>query len=288
MRQPFILFLVCGNCFFASQFLLDRSAKGHEPGRITPASGGVELEEINIVRRTALGAVAGADLTNMELKLYFPAVWTRQERVENANYLIHFESLTNIEDDTGKLLSTEGRLKEIQYLRGDVQGDELKGGGRAGGPIARLLLEAPARKAEKIKAIKGKAQISLAKTVNLTFKDLAAINGKLLEHTDLKGLQHLKLRFSIQEKDGNVIATVTAPAKYTSPWNLGRLHHWDLFKGEQEIELSSEAVLPDNQGIAVEKRYARPSFKGLSLRLVVLDPVESKTFNFDFRNVDLP
>jgi hypothetical protein len=104
----------------------------------------------------------------------------------------------------------------------------------------------------------------------------------------MKGLQRLKLKFSIEEKDGKVSAKVTAPVNYASPWNRGRLHTWDLIDAKKEISLSSEATRPDKEGVEVEKTYDCRSFKGLSLRLIVLDPVESETFNFDFRNVQLP
>ena len=40
--------------------------------------------------------------------------------------------------------------------------------------------------------------------------------------------------------------------------------------------------------MTVEKTYRRRTIKGLSLRVVVLDAIETKTFNFDFQNVPLP
>ena len=61
-----------------------------------------------------------------------------------------------------------------------------------------------------------------------------------------------------------------------------------MIDDEKEIELSSEGVSPKNGGVAVEKTYDRPNIKGWSLRLTVLEPVETKTFNFDFRSVPLP
>jgi hypothetical protein len=286
MRPLFVVVLVFASLFLFSQLLADRTAQAQEMMRIAPASDGVELEEIRIVRQAALGAVKEADLTNMVLKLWFPATWKREEDL--FHHLIHLKSLSAIEDDTGKLLLTEKRVRQINYLHGEVRGDEWRGSDRKGGPVARMLLEAPARRAEKIKAITGKAQISLAKAVRLTFNDLAAINGKELDHPDMKGLQALKLRFSIEEKDGRVSAKVTAPVNYAPPWRRGRLQQWDVVDGKMEIGLFSEGVSPDKEGVTVEKTYRRRSFKGLSLRLIVLDPVESKTFNFDFRNVELP
>src|SRR5436190_6407277 len=131
MRQTVLHLLVCGCFFTPCELLGDRSAQADEGVRIAPASGGVEIEEIEIVRRTALGAVKEADLINMRLKLWFPAVWKRTDN--DFHYLIRFQSLSPIQDITDKLLSTERRVKEIEYLHGEVRGDEWMASGGKGG-----------------------------------------------------------------------------------------------------------------------------------------------------------
>jgi len=244
----------------------------------------VELDEIHIVRRTALGAVKEADLTNMQLGLWFAADWEPKDALP----LIHIQSLSAVEDDTGHLLSTEKRLQDVMYLRGEVRGRAWKSSGGKQGPVVSLLLEAPARGAHKLKGIKGKAKIILTKNVSLTFQNVAAINGKDLEHPDIKSLAAMKLRFSIEEKDGRVSAKLSAPVKYASPWDRGRLHDWDVMDGGKEISLASEGTRGAGEGVTVERTYRRRTLKGLSLRLVVLEPVESKTFDFDFQDVALP
>ncbi|HEY7423551.1 MAG TPA: hypothetical protein VH682_04845 [Gemmataceae bacterium] len=286
MRGTFILSLACGAFILLCQSGVHRTAQAQETTRIAPASNGVELEQIRIVRWTALDAAKNADLTNMELGLWFSAAWKRKGN--QFAHLIRFQSLSAIEDDSGRLLSTEKRRKQIEYLRGEVRGDTWKSSGGKEGPVIRLLLEAPARGAGKIKAVKGTAEVSMAKTVSLTFNDLAAFNGKELDHPDMKSLRTLKLRFSIEEKDGKVTAKVTAPVNYASPWNRGRLQEWALTDGGRVIGIASEGVSPEGESVAVEKTYRRRTFKGLSLRLRVLEPVESKTFKFNFQNIELP
>lgn len=286
MRRPLILSLLYGTISLCCQSWAPQIALAQETIRIAPASGGVELAEIRIVRWTALDAVKEADLTNMHIELWFSSAWKKEDN--QLAHLVRLHSLSAIEDDTGRVLSTVKRLKAIEYLRGEVRGNTWKGSGGKGGPVARLLLEAPARGAGKIKAIKGRAEVSTAKPVSLTFNDLSAINGKELDHPDMKGLRAMKLRFSIEEKDGQVSARVAAPVNYASPWNLGRLQYWDVIDGQRKISLASEGVSAAGEGVAVEKTYRRQTFKGLSLRLVVLEPVETKTFNFDFHNVELP
>jgi hypothetical protein len=130
--------------------------------------------------------------------------------------------------------------------------------------------------------------VILTKLAPLTFQDLAPVNGKNLDHPDMKSLAAMKLRFSIVEKDGRVSAKLSAPVNYASPWNRGRLYDWDVMDGTKRIGLSSVGTKPEGEGVTVEKTYRRSTFKALSLRLVVLEAVESKTFNFDFQNVELP
>ena len=115
-----------------SQTTIERIAQADETVRIAASSGGVELDEIHINRRAALGAVKKADLTNMQLGLWFAADW--ELKSNRFPPLIHLQALSAVEDDTGRLLSTEGRLKEIEYLRGEVRGYAWKSNGRKGGP----------------------------------------------------------------------------------------------------------------------------------------------------------
>lgn len=284
MRRASLLFLVSGVVLFLCPLPPDGATRAEERMRIAPASGGAEVAEIKIIRWSALHAVKTADLTNMHLKLWFPASWKKNRD----HHLVRIRSLDPIEDDTGKLLSTGARRNGIEYLRGEVRGDEWMAAGGKGGPFASLFLDAPSRRADKIKSIKGKAEVSLAKAIRLTFDDLASIQGKELEHPDFKGLRAMKLKFSIKEDDGRVTAKMAAPLNFASPWNLGRLRAWAVVEGKKDVRLSSEGVSPQKEGVTEQKKFTRRGLKGLSLRLVVLDPVESVTFDFDFQNVPLP
>lgn len=253
--------------------------------RIAPASDGVEIEEVHIVRRSALGVVKGADLTNMRLSLWFSAEWEGDTGREPM--LVHLRELSAIEDDTGCLLSTERRLRSVEEVKGEVRQNTWKRAGGKSGPVTSLRLDAPARGADKLKEIKGKAEVTLTKRVVLTFDDLAAIEGKVLEHPDLKALRDMKIRFSVSEKGGTVSARLSAPENFTSPWNRGRLYDWDIMDGEEELRPSSIGGA-EGEGTTEEKTYRGRMAKGLSLRLTVLETVETKTFKFHFKDVDLP
>ncbi|MBX9583551.1 MAG: hypothetical protein K2X87_24885 [Gemmataceae bacterium] len=208
MHESLFLELMFGGLLPLCPSLADRAAQAQGKTRIAPASNGVEIEEIHVVRRVALDAVKEADLTNMQLGLWFSADW--EAKNGRSPPLIHLQELSAVEDDTGRVLSTERRLKQIEPLRGEVRGNTWKNAGGKQGPVVSLLLDAPARGAGRIKSVKGKAQVTLTKPVSLTFNDLAAVDGKILDHPDMKNLAALKLRFSTEEKDGRVSAKLSA------------------------------------------------------------------------------
>lgn len=279
--------VLCGGLIALCLWSPSRSIFADDSTRIAPASGGVEIADISIARRSVLGAVKDADLTNMHLKLWFAAEW---ESVigSHSPALVHLKELSAIEDDTGRLLSTEARRKYIYELEGEVRQNTWRGGGGEGGPVMSLKLDAPARGADKIKAIQGKAEVTLTKQVELTFKDLAAISGEFLDHPDLKALRDMKLWFAVSEKNGKVSAQLSAPEDFSSPRNRGRLYFWDIMNGEEKLHPSSIGGVGKGEGGAEEKTYRDQTIKGLTLRLVVLEPVETKTFKFHFKDVELP
>jgi hypothetical protein len=282
MRLCPLILLLCGHCLVSHQLL----AQDHERPTKAPV-GQAEIEQIEIVRWSVRDAAKKGE---MKIDLWFPATW---ERVQAGfPHLIHLRSLNSIEDDTGKLLSTEDRLGQIAYLRGEVRGDTWRTGDGREGPTISLCLEAPQRRAERIKALAGVADVSVAKVVSLTYNDLAAINGKELDHPRIKGLKDLKQRFSIEVKDGTVSATMESPINFASPSNGGRLEWWALLDGGKEVTSFDESVSttrPKNGGVIVQRTFiGRRDFRGWSMRVSVLEPVESKSFTFNFHGVELP
>jgi hypothetical protein len=277
MRRTIPLFLAW-SVVLLSPPVVPGGARAEEPLRIVPASGGVEVEEIEIVRHsspTAEGTlVPGA---NMSLTLWFPADWKNKHL---SHHLIRIKSLDPIEDDTGNLLLTEEGRKDIDYLRDEQRARYSKQADGKAGPVVTTYLDGPARRAETIKAIKGKAEVSLAKEVSLTFKDLDALNGKELDHPDFPALRDMKLKFWLTPGFFAWTAQISAPDRFDWPGNFGRLDSWEVLDGGVPVTCSRrEETL---------REFTCGTVKRLSLRLVVLEPVESKTFDFDFRNVPLP
>src|SRR5262245_17436012 len=122
MRRTFRLFLACG-VFLLSPPVVPGGARAEEKTRIVPASGGAEVQEIELVRASSLIAVKGAQLTDMTLKLWFPADWKDKDLT---HFFIRITSLDPIEDDTDKLLLTQAWRKEIECLRDEVRARESK------------------------------------------------------------------------------------------------------------------------------------------------------------------
>lgn len=268
------------------QGLSAQDPRAQERTRIVPASGEVEFEQLRIIRWATLGGAPEADLTNMEIQLWFPSDWEQPDL--NCPALVHIQELSPIEDDTGRLLTTEKRLSRIVELQGEVRSKTWKNWDGKRGPVVELMLDAPARGANSIRMVKGKAEVTLTKPRALKFDDLKAINGQELSHPDFEELAAMKLRFSIEEDQGGLTAKLTAPIDFSSPRNRGRLLVWDISTGNRRVAMTSEGGSRAKEGFTEEKSFRGKTIENLSLRLVVLEAVESKTFEFDFRNVPFP
>jgi len=257
------------------------SMSGQQPdevqGRTSPIaiSGGAELETIRIVRWKASYAAKEADLTNMEIRLWLPGKW----KDESKHHLVKFLDLKSIEDETGKLLSTNKRLEAIRYLKGEVEANGTMSFQGKEGPVIAFTLEAPARPASKIKSIKGKAEVSRATIASLRFGDVFSMRGKALEHPKLKVCP---IRPTVEVENGETKVTLGVPDQ------SARLYDWWLEKDGKRLPLRGEgATLFDGKYVS-GKTFRGDRIKEYSLRILLAEPVESKVFEFDFKNVELP
>jgi hypothetical protein len=92
----------------------------------------------------------------------------------------------------------------------------------------------------------------------------------------------MKLKFSLKRGGffGGWTAEMSAPFDFSSPRNFGRLASWDVLDGGVKAPYNVEG--------GGQRTSHSGSLKKPSLRLVILEAVESKTFDFDFQNVPLP
>ena len=253
---------------------LGHTAEPEDTGPIA-VSGDAEIDGIDIARRKAAYAARGADLTTMTVGLWFPADW----KGEADAYLVKLTSLDPVVDDTGKVLSTHGRLADIRALRGEVQADCTPTIGGRTGPVLQMVLEVPARRATAIR-ITGKAEVSRARYQTVRF-DLATSLGKSLDHPLLRR-RGFKVRPLVQVKGGDTLVTLQVPAMHDY------LVEWDVEAGGQPLGWNIQGVEPGAGGVQLEQWYAGPLPKGCPLALQLAVPVETRTFAFDFRNVELP
>ena len=248
-----------------------------EPDTLPPiaTSGDIEIDEIQITRRQSSDQARSADLTNMSLGLWFAS---KEELPERA--LLQILELDPIHDNTGKLLTTDGRLNALQFLKKDFLCDERCSKRGKHGPVIHLRLDAPAREATSIKAIKGKAVLSRAELLTIDFKDLAEINGKTLEHPKLK---EFPIEPKIELVDNHTEVSLCVPKNYR------RLYHWGLFnKSRRELPSVSQGFDPQDTVVILDKTYRGDHTKGSILRIVLAETRESREMDFQFADIPLP
>lgn len=249
-----------------------------DPDRVPviATSGHVEIASIRVAREKVSRASKEADLTNLQIEL-----WLTRDAESNkpSDYLVKLLELAPVEDNTGKLLSTKSRVSAIEYLQDEVAARQINVVRPKEGPVIAITLEVPARTATSIKSLKGKALLSRCTYVCLQFDNLAAINGKVLDHPKLK---ELPIRSSIKVEDGFSRLTLTVPKHYA------RLADWGLEEKGQLLSIFSESRSNEKDAIVLEKTYRGDRVKSASLRIMIAESNETKTLQFDFKDIELP
>jgi hypothetical protein len=248
-----------------------------DPDRVPAiaAAEGVEIHAIRIHREKASYAAKGADITNMELSLWFPTQWETQGRAFSVKLL----ELGPIEDDRGVTLMTKERLRSLQDLKNGIRARETQSFRSGDGPVVYFTVDVPSREATKLKALKGKAEISLLETKVVSFDKMPERVGKPLEHDLLKELKVVP-RFKRERGDTEVILQV--------PEAHAALVDWDVEHEGRRLRISSEGVAPGKEGVELSKSYRGALPDGWKLRLAIAVPVKTKVVEFHFKDVELP
>jgi hypothetical protein len=272
MRQGGIS-IICLHALSAASVVCGQPA----PADRTPAiaiSGGTEISEIRITRWKASYSAKKADLTNMRIDFWFAdPKWGGAD-----HHLVSVKQIEPIKDSTGKLLSTKKRLEANQAVNGEILTSQNQVFLGKRGPMFELTLDAPAREATTIKAIKGKADVARTELEALDF-DLDKVLGKPLSHPSLK---NFKIEPSIQVNDGDTEVTLRVPESHA------KLYRW-FVAHKTVLRSTSEGGTPSPAGtVGLTTTYRGKLPKGCILRLIIAKPVESKTFEFHFKDIDLP
>ncbi|HYV34265.1 MAG TPA: hypothetical protein VE988_01090 [Gemmataceae bacterium] len=238
--------------------------------------GQARLESITITRQswTALNGVEHHD-SSMMLRFWFPD----EPKVPAKHYLAKMSVFASVKDDTGLVLSTSDRLKKITSLDQEVNCD-FSSAGAMEGPHLEIVLDAPSKQAKFIKAISGIVDVSPAKIEVVELSNIIELSGKSLDHPKLK---HLGIRCqSVAVENGLTTVVLHMPKK------SARLYDWHLMSGNDELQLFGSGQSPANDGVVLDKAFVGDKPKQYMLRLQILEPIATKRFTLELKEIKLP
>jgi hypothetical protein len=103
--------------------------------------------------------------------------------------------------------------------------------------------------------------------------------GKALDHAKLKDFPICP---KVEVEDGDTKVTLGVAEK------SARIYDWWLEEDGNRLSMRSEgATLVDGKYV-YGKTYRGDHIKAYSLRILLAEPVETKVFDFDFKDVELP
>lgn len=253
-------------------------AQGQLQERTPPiaSSGPVEVNEIRIARVSVSDASPEADLTNMRLSL-----WIDVKDAKARDFLVRLVKLAPIADDTGKILSTDERRKEIRPLAEEVRASELKSFRGRRGPVVSLLLDAPSRGASRIKTLKGRIEVTPAGRETITLKNLPSLVGKQVKH-DLLTETNVVPRIEIDDDLTEVTLEITG--------QHDRLIDWAVAQDGQPLRPAMESKSGIRDPVkSLGKGYRRIRLnKNTSLLIAVTTIGMKQVIDFEFADLDLP
>jgi hypothetical protein len=244
-------------------------------------NGKVELTSLSIKRQKTGDPKQDAEASTMELQLYL-GNFSPEELWHTK---LQITELAPVEDETGKLLSTEKRLEAMPTFKGNVPVKVQRRSDETAGAIATLTLDAPARAAARLKVLAGKAVLSHSRLHHVRFMEQTAaeLHGKPLEHPKMAG--H-KVVPTVEFKDGITTVTLTMPADFPTLVSFG------LLNGEGKPEGFKIAASGSRQKVNVSKeqfhRYQGDQTGKTHLVLNFSEDDAPQLISFEFKDVELP
>ncbi len=260
---------------FVNYYTLDSRPRLPNLGPPIGIDGQVEIERFDIRRVRAADAVKHADITNMRVDLFID-LKSLPPHLEGG-YLVRLVELSDIRDDSGKLLLTEIRRKDIDMLYRPIKprAFNLKRGGRQG-PNVDFVIDAPAIGASSLVQLSGEFEIAPYATKLIVFRDLRSQIGMALTHPLLPDVKFRPKiddgQFPYLEMNSNLEAD-------------DRIDEWKM------IVLSEDGfrVSPTSQGGGVLRQgFAQRLPQKFDVWLEVLDVGPSERIKFKFENILLP
>ena len=242
------------------------------PNRVPPIgiSGNVSIDEIEVRRRHAAGAVVNADITNMTIDLH--ASKASNHFGIQSKYHFRFNRLDDIVDDTGKKLLTATRRANIESIKRFVHTGHKKGAG----PMIYLKLEAPELGAKSIERIAGELQVAESTSKFVRFDNLAKIAGKSLKHP-LMGEDAFVFDYNNAKRFPKASLQLKGSTKehfvdwYLTDHNGTRINSSSSGRDRQQRTRGFDQKIPDDGRLVI----------------VVADFDDIRTLPFEFKNIEL-
>ena len=237
-------------------------------------TGEVLIDSVRIVRTRDIDGPPDKDAAQMKITLWFAS----SSLGESQGYLLSLTEFAAVIDDSGKLLTSKDRLERIPGLVKEARLQNYYFSKGQGGPIVEVVMDAPARSATAIKALKGKAVI--IRPVCEIVEHVVGGNGT--SSIDHPKLTKFKIQARIERQEHTSTVTISLPsehARHLGPWEIGQ------FSGQRELskrETSRNGLF--EQRITVRGRLP----KTCTLRLALGHSCVANTFEFNFKMVQLP
>lgn len=262
----------------ASSFLdsFQRRPKRSRPNRAPKIGedGDVEILAVDVDRRQSVDAVAGADIINMSIDLFFRS--NASHLSTGGGYLVQLTRLDEIRDNQGTLLSTPRRRKSVSYLKGlaRTNNQRYRDDGRSGTYVS-IRLDAPKLSATRIQKVAGEAKLFTYEPRLIRFENVGALLNQQLEHPLLKGMDispridnGLNFNFVLQlnERDAE------------------RILSWKLVTREgDELKPMSMGGAPGG----ISKGFLKPIPRDATLIIQTAMMRSAQTLPFEIKNIDL-
>jgi hypothetical protein len=280
MRVQCCLMLLCVALFAAAPVHARDSSSASESAATKHStlaeSNGVGIDLIRIAKKRVAEPEGDTDTSSLVIELWL----TRSPENDTGNYSVRLLDLSDVKDNTGKLLSTPERRKAIRFLGEDLRTARKKNADGKAGPTFGLTFDVPAREATSIASLRGKAVLSTLTSDRLKFEGLEALNGKALSHADFKGAT-VTAKFEVNEDRTTVELTLpTALSNSIVEWGLGK-------DAALLNPIAKDSSAVDGQ-TTLTKQYKGEHVADSFLGILFAKPVNVATYDFEFTDVDLP
>lgn len=286
---------MCGNVMGLALILTSlwvdnpvRTIKPSPPTTIGP----ITIEGVEVVRQLTADKNGVVRKSFMELELQFRYPEREKPSVTGATMMYRFVEINPVLDDTGRLLSpvTQARVGAIVGKTNPCPGLGLYWVGKSPvvyGPT-KVRLAVPDRSASSIDSFSGKVEIRKADLRHLMFPSLNELNGKKLQHPDLKdAVVHVVIEPSEKAGSGESVVRLVITG------NTSRVVAW-YYTGNERWQMRAAAAEPRedvaiNDGLEIRQTIPVPVEDGVGLAVILAIPHEAvATHLFDIRDIPLP